>query len=145
MLKRILTIGLSIGFVGILFWLVLIFPIPKIFIILLDILAVALWIYFNYTTFSSKKNYSIPSKFVQIYGIPLLILAIGLLGDFFHITIFSVLFSIYFMPFVDVLVMVLNPILGITNHLAAPFVMMFIISLLTLVVYRIKTTVIVRD
>lgn len=102
----------------------------------MDILLILLWIKLNYTTFSDSNDYSVSIKLIQLYTIPFFVFIIGVIGEYFKITIFSAMFSIYFMSFFDILVMFFNKIFNITNYLIFPIFIMLIISLLTYILYR---------
>lgn len=142
LVKKTIRVGLILGIAGVIYWALLFIPVrfSETMEMLVNTLFILLWIYLNYTTFSSPENkdYSLLAKLGQLYIGPLLIFIIGVIGKYYRIRIFSTIFSIYFIPFIDIHIGFLTDIVNIRNYLLSPFLVMFIITILTFLAYRNK-------
>lgn len=136
MLKNTLTTGLILSTIGVTYWILLLLSIPDILFYIISILVIFLWGHRNYTVFLSNRDYSLLSNIVQLYGIPLLIIVIGAIGKYFDVSILSMIFSIYFMPFIDISILIFRNIFSSMNYLVVPLCVMFSISLFTTVIYN---------
>ena len=144
--KETLKTGLLLGIVGIFYWVLSLLSsrvplsIPGIISIVICLFIIILWVHRNYTIFSSYRDDSLLTKIIQLYGISFIILIIGTIGSYFNLGIFSfifsVIYSIYFVPFFDIANVIFRGAFKSINYLLVPFCVMLSISLVTFIFYR---------
>ena len=140
LLRKSVNVGLFLGLIGFTHWILLLIPILNsiVFTNLINIIVIFLWAYCNYRVLSEGRDESIGSKIVQLYGVSFLIFILGAIGEYFNVTIFGIIFSIYFLPFIDISIVVFRNFMDFTSYLFVPFLSMIATSLVTFFYYLFK-------
>ncbi len=146
MLNKEFKIGGLLGFAALIYWIIASssylysMGIYKIVIYIIDFLFISFWIYLNYSSFSSveDKRKPLSLKVIQVYTIPIIIATLGVIGINFKIDILSMIYTIYFLPFINITAIYANKIIYINNYLIAPFFVMIPTTLLALIYYKTK-------
>lgn len=129
MIKKVLKTGFTLFLADLIYWILL--TSSKLITGIMNMLITLLWIYLNYAVLSSNSRHSLLMKLTQLYAIPFVILIIGIVGKCYNKATLSVIFSIYFMPFISISIMFFKDIIKGGNYLIAPFPIMLIITVLT--------------